>query len=122
MCLTIEKPLYSFADRDTECWKVLKRAEDGSYFTPIAEYRVEFDKLLIEDSDLWTPAFGFREYYVGAGWFHTFKREEDAYKAAGEWNAKCVFKCTIPKGSPYHRGSSGFGEGYASKKLIIHST
>lgn len=117
MCLftTFKSP--RVAEEDITCYKVVR---DGSWCTPMIspykdfewefdiEYSTENEKCLEPDYDEYHKG-----YFIGEGFFHTFKYKEDAYNIVEKlsWNGRrniyTIVKSIIPKGSLIYDGPLG---------------
>lgn len=129
MCLLIQGNR-RIAKEDIICYKVLAEWRNISTLK-IASIVSLFHQnnkweLGVEQTAKRTVARWVKEQ-IEDGYFHSYKFEDSAYAARCFHHDDAVpnmtfgvYKCIIPKGSPYYYGiHSGGNEGYASKRLKV---
>ena len=117
MCLYSNFKEPQIAQEDIECYKLLRPYDEGKYETFYLGIRINPDvlngksplvaKKLFCDGQI-SPNYDLIEsvrllkYKIRDGFIHTFLYKED-FEAIGFKNYS-VFRCIIPKGTPYHTG------------------
>ena len=124
MCLFANREYSLTAQKDIECYKVLRKA--GDILTSYFYERFTWEKSITYTTLLQTFNSVFREYQcnVEQG-FHSYMYQKDAEAFINEVcgdGTLVLVKCIIPKGSQYFVGdSTDWRPGYASDKIIFTS-
>ena len=122
MCLIVDECNALVAEEDMTCYKVyMYLGYRDEYRSPIRlDCIKKFNKVI--HVPLFLDSIEGNAVYLG---FHTFCNEEDAKYLATLFSYK-VFKCIIPKGSRYYKGTAALSPeksapGYCSESLIVIS-
>jgi hypothetical protein len=136
MCLYCWRKNPKIAKKDIVCYKVLLHLGEGAYITPYAERRLtlaekrgQVDFVANGNKSIAKNLIGLDRWYyrykVNKGYIHTFKNRKDAVEEMIDWRTTCkktpyVFKCIIPKGTEYYKGTFGdVSKSYCSDKIRI---
>jgi len=140
MCLNTKTSVYSVAENDIKCYKVLLLC-DGEFMTPYQKTPIR--KIVVDGK---TPFFADGEksikgmdynsdntsvydafsnkYVIGNGFIHTYKSLTSAWYLKNHIEfihpkyVCCIFECEIPKGAKYYEGEDDFYEvAFASEKI-----
>lgn len=126
MCLIVKKgDEICHVDREVECWKVLRKDEDGKLYSPFygVEYRLGEEKVLGDWEEMKVdeyPCGYLGTYYAVNHGLHTYAVYDDAAVVAV--CGRVVVRCVIPVGA---RCISGFlssedrEHGYVSDRLVV---
>jgi len=132
MCLNTTKNCFRYAKKDIECYKVMI---DGPYHlkTPYVKDIVPFEVIngakpfvakgrafTLTDKDKNTKT-------IFNGYIHTYTTMDGALAECRSWNTErfeipeplIIFKCIIPKGTRYAKGSYKTRDAYASKQVVF---
>lgn len=136
MCLNTKTSVYSVAENDIKCYKVLLW-NDGEFNTP---YQKTFIPIKVREGSIPFFADGVQSieksycpdgtlsesYVIGRGFVHTCKNLASAYMFTKHLEViypHCIcaiFECEIPIGTKYYEGKDDFFmESFASEKIIF---
>lgn len=136
MCLTTKTSVFSVAENNIKCYKVLLWC-DGEFMTPYQKTPI---RKIVLDGKIPFFADGVQSvekaycpdgtlsesYVVGRGFVHTFKNLASAYMFTKHLEViypPCIcaiFECEIPIGTKYYEGQDDFfKESFASEKIMF---
>ena len=138
MCLVVTNKEKKEADSVIKCYKVVKYTAQDGYKTPCTEFNISMpiikgERLLIALGDEFIRDNDFEHYTeVDGGFIHVFETKTSAALYADILNMfnSCpngyeykVFKCIIPKGTKYYKGTFNYYCGkmscYAAKQVMF---
>lgn len=101
MCLTTkqEKPLV--AKEDIICYKFL----DKKMKSPFRNFQYQLGKIYTDDVEEYITEH--KDWkFIGAGFFHAYLNKDDVVNYQKEYRntQESIYKCRIPKGTPYYSG------------------
>lgn len=136
MCLNTKTSVYSVAENDIKCYKVLLW-DEGIYVTP---YQRTYVPKLVREGNIPFFADGVQNvekgycpdgtlsesYTIGRGFVHTYKYLGSAFdfkkhlEIMHQNSVYAIFECEIPIGTKYYKGQDDFFEpSFASEKIMF---